>query len=94
MEGKFCFPRYCNQQTCNSNSASAALNKWIKTLVDSNATIHGLRRSFRDILRQVEAPLEIIDQLSGWSLKSVGQAYGEGYSIDIEYKWSKKISMG
>ena len=28
---------------------------------------------FRDRLRAVECPSEIIDQLGGWSLKSVGQ---------------------
>ena len=30
-------------------------------------------------LRAVEAPSEVIDQLGGWSLKTVGQSYGDGY---------------
>ena len=31
----------------------------------------------------VECPLEIIDQLGGWSLKSLGQEYGKGYKLSI-----------
>ena len=53
--------------------------------------IHGFRHSFRDRLRAVECPSEIIDQLGGWSLKSVGQGYGKGFSKGILYKWIIKI---
>ena len=31
-DGAYAFPRYCDGQTCNANSASAALNKWMKTI--------------------------------------------------------------
>ena len=44
--------------------------------------IHGFRHSFRDRLRAVSAPIDMIDQLAGWSLQSVGQGYGDGYSIN------------
>jgi hypothetical protein len=27
---EFAFPKYCSTQKCNANSASAALNKWLK----------------------------------------------------------------
>ena len=89
--GLYCFPRYTNPERCNSNSASAAINKWIKTVGGSNDVIHGLRHSFRDRLRAVEAPTDMIDQLGGWALKSVGQGYGEGYGVDILHKY---ISRG
>ena len=62
---EFCFATYSNEEVCNSNSASAALNKWIKTIIGTDAVIHGLRHSFRDRLRAVEAPSELIDQLGG-----------------------------
>ena len=78
--GLYCFPRYTNSERCNSNSASAAINKWIKTVAGPNDVVHGLRHSFRDRLRAVEAPTDMIDQLGGWALKSVGQGYGDGYS--------------
>ena len=39
----------------------------------------------------VECPSEIIDQLCGWSLKSVGQGYGKEYKLSILGKWMKNI---
>jgi len=42
--------------------------------------VHGMRHAFRDRLRTVNAPMDMIDQLGGWSLQSVGQGYGDGYS--------------
>ena len=88
----YCFPRYTNSERCISNSASAAINKWIKTVGGSNDVIHGLRHSFRDRLRAVEAPTDMIDQLGGWALKSVGQGYGDGYSSDLTSRYLQKIS--
>ena len=76
---------------CNANSASAALNKWMKEKLSESYVIHGFRHSFRDRLRAVECPLEIIDQLGGWSFKSVGQGYGKGFDIKILYKWINAI---
>ena len=43
--------------------------------------IHGFRHKFRDRLRAVNAPLEMIDQIGGWSVKTVGQGYGMGYDL-------------
>jgi integrase len=90
-QSDFCFPRYTNSESCNSNSASAAINKWIKAIAGMNAVIHGLRHSFRDRLREVEAPTEVVDQLGGWSFQTIGQSYGNGHSIEILTKWMRKI---
>ena len=90
-ESVYCFPRYTSSLRCNANSASAAINKWIKIVAGPDAVIHGLRHSFRDRLRAVEAPSEVIDQLGGWSLKTVGQGYGDGYKVEILSKWLEKI---
>ena len=92
-DSEYCFPRYTSASGCNANSASAAINKWIKTVAGPEAVIHSLRHSFRDRLRAVEAPLEIIDQLGGWSLKTVGQGYGDGYGIGVMTKWLNKIVL-
>lgn len=89
--GLYCFPRYTNPERCNSNSASAAINKWIKTVGGSNDVVHGLRHSFRDRLRAVEAPTDMIDQAGGWALKSVGQGYGDGYDLELLAKYLFKI---
>ena len=53
--------------------------------------IHSFRHSFRDRLRAVECPSEIIDQLGGWSLKSVGQGYGSSFELEVLIKWITKI---
>ena len=87
----FAFPRYTSSKGCNANSASAALNKWLKEKLFNDFVIHGFRHSFRDRLRAVECPSEIIDQLGGWSLKSVGQGYGRGYDLKVLNKWIVKI---
>ena len=44
-------------------------------------TTHGFRHKFRDRLRAVNAPWEMIDQMGGWSVKTVGQSYGVGYDL-------------
>lgn len=93
-DSDFCFPRYTNKQRCNSNSASAAINKWVKSIAGEDTVIHGLRHSFRDRLRAAEAPTELIDQLGGWSLKTVGQSYGNGYAIENLTNWISKLAQG
>ena len=90
-DSNFAFPRYTSLKGCNANSASAALNKWLKEKLSKQYVIHGLRHNFRDRLRAIECPLEIIDQLGGWSFKSVGQGYGKGYELSVLSKWMNQI---
>ena len=89
--GAFAFPRYCNEQGCNANSASAALNKWMKGIIGNEYVIHGLRHSLRDRLRAVECPSDITDQIGGWTTEGVGHGYGRGYSLEVKAKWIRKI---
>ena len=88
---QFAFSKYCNEQTHNSNSASAALNKWLRTHAPEGCVVHSFRHSLRDRLRAVECPKEIIDQIGGWSSSDVGETYGEGFSLDNINKWLIKI---
>ena len=77
----FAFPRYCNKNTANANSASGALNKWLQEYVPEGCVIHSFRHSMRDRLRAVQCPSDMIDQIGGWSKRSVGEGYAEGYPI-------------
>lgn len=72
----FAFPRYNKTDTTNANSASAALNKWLKEFVPEGCTMHGFRHSMRDRLRAVECPADIVDQIGGWQTEGVGHGYG------------------
>lgn len=78
-DSRFAFPSYNDGQRTNANSASAALNKWLKTKVGEGYTIHSFRHSMRDRLRAVECPSEIIDQIGGWLTNGVGNNYGLGH---------------
>ena len=90
---EYCFPRYTDGIKCNSNSASAALNKWIKQIAGSGNVIHGFRHSFRDRLRAVSAPIDMVDQLGGWSLQSVGHGYGDGYQLEVLSRVINQIAL-
>ena len=77
---QFLFNTYTDTSGCKGNSCSAALNKWLKQHLPK-AVIHSFRHSFRDRLRNAGVQSEMIDQLGGWANQSVGQGYGEGYSL-------------
>ena len=77
---QYLFNTYTDATRCKGNSCSAALNKWLQQHLP-NAVIHSFRHSFRDRLRNAGVQSEMIDQLGGWSNQTVGQGYGEGYSL-------------
>jgi integrase len=81
------FPSYCDGQNTKANSASAALNKWLKVHVSRDVVVHSLRHAMRDRLRTVECPADIIDQIGGWSRKGVGESYGRGYQVEQLHRW-------
>ncbi len=89
--GKYAFPRYNRTGQTNANSASAALNKWLKPIVPSGCTMHSFRHSLRDRLRAIECPSDIADQIGGWRTEGVGQSYGRGYPVQVLGDWMKKI---
>ena len=78
---------------CNANSASAALNKWMKKVIGDDFIVHGLRHSLRDRLRAVECPSDIIDAIGGWTTTGVGQRYGTGQPLEVKAKWMRMIDL-
>ena len=91
QDSNYAFPSYCSESGCKSNSASGALNKWMKPRLQEDAVVHSLRHSMRDRLRAVECPSDIIDQIGGWSSSSVGASYGRGYDLPVLCKWMKML---
>ena len=57
---QFLFPSYASATKCNGNSASAALNKWLKQYT-GQGVIRSFRHSFRDRLREAEVDVELTD---------------------------------
>lgn len=89
-DSPYAFPRYNRKDITSSNSASAALNKWLHPCVPEGCTMHSFRHSMRDRLRAVQCPADITDQLGGWTTDGVGQGYGSGYPIDVLQEWMEK----
>ena len=88
---EFAFPNYNDGQRTNANSASAALNKWLKTKIGRSYTVHSFRHSMRDRLRAIECPSDIIDQIGGWLTQGVGNSYGDGYNYRVLNKWMTSL---
>jgi len=87
----YAFPRYTSNKGTNANSASAALNKWLKSRVPEGCVIHSFRHSLRDRLRDVQCPSDMIDQIGGWSTLGIGQGYGDGYDLMMLENWMNRI---
>ena len=87
------FPRYASTSHLNANSASASLNKWLQKSINEAIVVHSLRHAFRDRLRVVECPSDLIDHLGGWSRKSIGDKYGRGYNLASLFKWLLAIRL-
>ena len=92
-DSSFAFPLYTKEKRCNANSASAALNKWLRNRLGEGNVIHGFRHSMRDRLRAVECPSDLIDQIGGWTKRSVGEGYGKGYDIKVMLNWLDKVNL-
>jgi integrase len=87
----YVFPRYASAVSLSANSASAALNKWLKKNINDLIVVHSLRHAMRDRLRTVECPVEIIDSICGWSRPGTGEAYGSGYQLQTKLNWLQKV---
>ncbi len=90
-DSEFAFPKYCSDEGHKTNSASAALNKWLKANSPEGCVVHSFRHSMRDRLRAIECPFDVIDQIGGWSTAGVGSSYGNGYSVEVLGRWIAKI---
>ena len=92
-DDQWLFPQYIKSGHCYATHASNAVNKWLKRDF-GGLTAHSLRHTFRDRLRAAEVPLEIIDQLGGWSsVSSNGSKYGKGYFKEHIGQHMQKVAV-
>jgi hypothetical protein len=66
-----------------------AFNKWMKPRLKGDAVVHSFRHSMRDRLRAVECPSNMVNQIGGRSLSSVGASYVKGYELPVLAMWMK-----
>jgi integrase len=90
---KFMFPQYTTADKCNSDSASATLIKWLRSrdgLKNAKVDNHSLRHTMKDLLRAVQCPDSIQDQILGHTTKGTGAGYGKGYPLEVLAEWVNK----
>jgi integrase len=88
----FAFPKYTSAKGTNANSASAAINKWLKPRVPEGCVVHSFRHSLRNRLRAVQCPSDMIDQIGGWATAGIGESYGEGHTLNSKWASLKCIN--
>jgi integrase len=76
------FPRYIKDGVPNADSASAALNKWMKQ-GGIPKTTHELRHTMADRLRNSGAPKDIQEAIGGWGKNAMIDNYGLGYALRV-----------
>lgn len=79
---EFVFPCYASADGTNSDSASAALNKWARRLA-TGKSMHSFRHTLRDELRAARCPEPLAKEIGGWSSShDVSVGYGLGHTLD------------
>ena len=92
-DNEWLFPRYIKSGHCYATHASNSVNKWLKKDF-GGLTSHCLRHTFRDRLRAVECPMDMIDQIGGWkSVGGVATNYGHGYPKLQVGRWLRLVSI-
>jgi integrase len=80
------FPRYNNMiDAPNAGSASAAVNKWIKSL-GIDKTSHSFRHSIISLLREDGVPRDLREEITGHQGQRISDNYGDHVSIQRKYK--------
>lgn len=84
------FPRYFDKADNFSAAANKHFKKW-KLLPTPKHTVYSLRHSFKDRLKDDEAPEEMIDELMGHKIDK--PKYGDGYGLRLKLKSIQAIAF-
>jgi integrase len=88
----YLFPSYLRGGEILATHAGNTLNKWLKQQTEGK-TAHCLRHAFRDRLRAVECPIELLDAMGGWSaVQGAGRRYGAGFTMEQKRFWLQRIA--
>jgi integrase len=78
----------------NADSVSTLINKYLRhhdLSTSEGQSLYSLRHTFKDRLRDAQAPEEIIDNLMGH--RSRGPKYGRGHILETKREWLQKIAF-
>lgn len=78
----------------DADSFSTAVNKFLREndlKPTSEHSLYSLRHTFKDRLRDIGAPEELIDSLMGHKKK--GPQYGRGHKLETKQKWISAIAF-
>ena len=78
----------------HADSASALINKYLRyhnLSPHKGQSLYSLRHTFKDRLRDIQAPEEVIDNLMGH--QSRGPKYGRGHILETKLEWLNKIAF-
>jgi integrase len=84
------FPRYFDK----GSTLSATLQKHFKSrglLPSDRHSIYSLRHTFKDRLKSVESPEELIDEMMGHT--TAKPKYGDGYGLKLKLKYLQAIEL-
>jgi integrase len=88
-KGPWLFQRYIDRApkagapVIKGNHASATINKWLRESLDIEKSTHSFRHAMQDRLRAAGVPRDVREQLLGHGSRSVGDGYGQGFSLEV-----------
>ena len=88
----YAFPRYTNDSQCNVNSASAAINKWIRSL-GIDKTTYDLQYTMKDRLKEVGVPESVQDFIVGYEHKNKADDPKITYGLEQLKIWFDKAAI-
>lgn len=78
------------------NAASKALLRQIKLVreyPEENLVVHSLRHTYKDLMRDAGIAKDMQDFLLGHAASSVGESYGQGYSLASKMSAIRKLDL-
>jgi integrase len=92
LKGAKMFPQGLSRYA-SADSISTYINKYFREndiSPSDGQSLYSLRHTFKDRLRDIQAPEEVIDNLMGH--KSRGPKYGRGHILETKLEWLEKIA--
>ena len=82
------WPRYGHSDR-GSDAASATLGKWLKTM--GFRSIHGLRHTVKDALREVGVQRDVANMIQGHTAGDVASQYGSSELVEVKREALTKV---